>query len=170
MIIELANVPIRRKPIELTFQPDQIDLYADEAVLAGPVAFTGETEKVDERVHVRGTVKAEADVACFRCLEPVRKNLDISFDDVYVGPEEEPDDDEVVLADEDLDVAIAEDGEIDMADVVREQLLLALDDQVLCRDDCRGLCPKCGGNRNLLDCKCIENEIDPRWSALKGLK
>lgn len=170
MIIELANVPIRRKPIDLTFTSADIDLDADDGNLVGPVTFTGETEKVDERVHVRGTVKAEADVACFRCLEPVRTSLNISFDDAFVDEEHEPSEAELALEAEDLDVSIAIDGKIDLAEVAREQLLLALMDQVLCRDDCRGLCPKCGGNRNLLDCKCIENEIDPRWSALKGLK
>ena len=170
MIIELANVPIRRKAIELTFQPDEIELDAEDGVLASPVSFTGETEKVGEHVHIRGRVTADAEVECFRCLEPVRKSLDISFDDVYVGPESEPTDDEIALGDEDLDVAFAENGVIDMIDVVREQLLLALSDQVLCSENCRGLCPKCGGNRNLLDCKCIENEIDPRWSALRDLK
>lgn len=170
MIIELANVPIRRKAIDRTFTPDEIDLDADDAVLAGPITFSGETEKVDDRVHVRGNVSAAAEVACIRCLEPVLKNLDISFDDAYVGEEAEATEDEIALDQEDLDVAIAIDGKIDLAEVVREQLLLALSDQVHCRDDCRGLCPKCGGNRNLLDCKCIENEIDPRWSALRDLK
>jgi uncharacterized protein len=170
MIIELANVPIRPKSIELKFQPNEIDLDPDDAVLAGPVTFAGETEKVHERVHVRGHVAAEAEIACFRCLQPVRRSLDIDFDDVFVGEESGPTEAEIALAIEDLNIAIAEGGTIDLADVAREQLLLALSDQVLCKEDCRGLCPKCGANRNLLDCKCIEKEIDPRWSALRDLK
>ena len=169
MIIELANVPIRRKPAELTFEVGEIDLDLDDARLVGAVNFTGETEKPDERVHVRGTVKADADIACFRCLEPVRKSLEITFDDVFVGEDHEPSEAELALEAEDLDVAIAIGGNIDLAEVVREQLLLTLTDQVLCRDDCRGLCPKCGSNRNLIDCKCIDNEVDPRWAALKDL-
>ncbi|MGH7783338.1 MAG: DUF177 domain-containing protein, partial [Candidatus Binatia bacterium] len=54
-------------------------------------------------------------------------------------------------------------------EVVREQILLDLPDQVFCTENCRGLCPKCGANRNLIDCKCEEDNVDPRWAALNNL-
>jgi uncharacterized protein len=53
---------------------------------------------------------------------------------------------------------------------VREQILLNLPEQVFCKEDCKGLCQKCGANRNLIDCKCDSDETDPRWAALKNLK
>jgi uncharacterized protein len=57
-----------------------------------------------------------------------------------------------------------------LTELVREQILLAVPEQVFCREDCKGLCLKCSANRNLIDCNCEEKEIDPRWAALKNLK
>ncbi len=170
MIIDLADVVARPKAIELTFTPDEIDLDIDGTKLAGDARFQGETERVDDKAHVRGAVNAEVLVDCTRCLVPVARKFEILFDDIFVDPSDEPADTEVILDTDALDESIAIDGKIDLAEVVREQIILALPDQVYCRDDCKGLCPKCGSNRNLIDCRCIEEEIDPRWSALKNLK
>jgi uncharacterized protein len=170
MIIDLANVVPRPKAIEIAFSPNEIDLDVDGTRLTTDVAFRGETERVEGKAHVRGTIGAECTVDCTRCLDPISKVLDISFDDVFIDPVDEPDETEVVLDAEQLDESIAEDGKVDLAEVVREQILLALPDQLFCREDCKGLCPQCGGNRNLIDCKCEENETDPRWSALKDFR
>ncbi|MEP6946190.1 MAG: DUF177 domain-containing protein [Acidobacteriota bacterium] len=170
MIIELANVVIRPKAIKLTLEPGEMELDVDGVELKSAVDLKGETEIVDDKVHVRGTITAETEIACIRCLVPVEYPLDITFDDIFVDPSDAPSDAELALEAEDLDVAVAIDGRIDLAEVIREQILLALPDQLFCTADCKGLCPKCGSNRNLLDCKCIENEIDPRWSALKDFR
>lgn len=170
MIIDLANVVARPKAIELTLSPDELDLDLEGATLVGEVKFSGETEKLNDKAHVRGKIEAEVGVDCTRCLEPVERKFEILFDDVFVDPADAPAEIEVVLGAEELDESIAIDGKINVAEVVREQILLALPDQVFCKEDCKGLCPKCGSNRNLLDCRCIEDEIDPRWSGLKNLK
>lgn len=170
MIIELANVGIRPKVIELDLHPGDIDLDVDGVSLPNTVAFRGETEKVDERVHVRGTIAADVEILCIRCLDPVKRKFDILFDDIFVDSAAEPAETEIALEADDLDVSIAIDGRVNLADVVREQILLTLPGQVFCTEDCKGLCPMCGANRNLIDCKCYENEIDPRWSALKDFR
>jgi uncharacterized protein len=92
---------------------------------------------------------------------------DVEFDDIFVS--EPSSDGEALIEETELDEAYVENGEIDLAEVVREQILLDLPEQVYCSDDCKGLCPKCGSNLNLIDCNCIFSEIDPRWAALKGL-
>ena len=170
MIIELANVGVRPKAINLTLPPNEIELDVDGVVLVDDVEFAGETAKIDEKVHVRGTLAANAEIACIRCLEPVSQKIEIEFDDIFVDADDEPDDDEIVLEGEDLDQSFVLDGKVDLAEVVREQILLELPEQLICREDCKGLCPKCGSNRNLIDCRCYEDEIDPRWSALKDLR
>lgn len=170
MIIELANVGVRPKAITLTLSPDEIELDVDGVVLVDDVEFAGETAKIDEKAHVRGTIAARAEIACIRCLEPVSQKIEIEFDDVFVDAADEPSDDELVLEGEDLDQAFVPDGKIDLTEVVREQILLELPEQLICREDCKGLCPKCGSNRNLIDCRCYEDELDPRWSALKDLR
>ena len=167
MIIDLTSVVARTKTIEIAFSSAQIDLDIDGTNLTSDARFSGETERVGEKAHVRGTVVADVKIDCTRCLEPVERHFEISFDDIFVDPAADTSEIEVVLGEEQLDESIAIDGKIDLAEVVREQIILALPDQVFCSEDCKGLCPKCGSNRNLIDCRCIENEIDPRWSALK---
>jgi len=57
-----------------------------------------------------------------------------------------------------------------LEDVLREQVLLSLPARTLCKPDCKGLCPRCGKNRNLEACTCEEGPSDPRWEALSGLR
>ena len=57
-----------------------------------------------------------------------------------------------------------------LEDVLREQVLLSLPVRTLCKPDCKGLCPRCGQNRNSQDCSCEEGQSDPRWEALSGLR
>ena len=57
-----------------------------------------------------------------------------------------------------------------LEDVLREQVLLSLPVRTLCKPDCKGLCPRCGENRNSQACNCDEGPSDPRWQALAGLR
>jgi len=77
--------------------------------------------------------------------------------------------DEQEVADEDLGVSFYKDETLDLADLMREQFYLALPMKPLCREDCRGLCSVCGGNRNVTACACPEPATASRWAALKGL-
>lgn len=170
MIIDLAKVGSTAKRIDLTFDPAEIDLNGEIVSLSGKVAFNGETQRLDEKAHVRGVINADVSLNCTRCLEPISKHLQIPFDVVFVDASEENTNAEAEVADELLDESLVENGEIDMAEVIREQILLATPEQVFCNPDCKGLCPQCGANLNLIDCKCADDDIDPRWAALKSLK
>ena len=168
MIIDLASVGRNPKPIELAFVPGDIDL--DEGTrLTTNVAFAGDISRDCNKTHVRGRIEAGVETDCFRCLEPVPKTIDVQFQDIFVDGAEEPTVDAIELGEDELDESLITSNEIDMAEVVREQLILATTETVYCKEDCKGLCPKCGGNRNLIDCKCEEKEIDPRWAALRDV-
>jgi uncharacterized protein len=56
-----------------------------------------------------------------------------------------------------------------LEDAVREQVLLALPGRMLCQQDCQGLCPQCGANRNRTNCDCVQPAVDSRWKALADL-
>jgi uncharacterized protein len=75
------------------------------------------------------------------------------------------------ISDEDYDEALLIDElhTLDLHEVIRQGLWLATPMEALCRLDCAGLCPTCGGNRNLGECSCQETAIDPRWAALQAL-
>ena len=56
---------------------------------------------------------------------------------------------------------------LDLGEDTRQFLILAIPQKLLCKDDCSGLCPQCGSNRNKVRCDCTRQEIDPRWEVLK---
>jgi uncharacterized protein len=84
--------------------------------------------------------------------------------DIYDAPET------LELHDEDLALSVFEGNIINIDDLAREQLYLALPSRVLCDENCLGLCSVCGVNKNDVECSCEREEIDPRWAALKDLK
>jgi uncharacterized protein len=170
MLIDLANVTATPKKVEASFKPGEIDLEGESVSLGGNAVFRGETQRVEGKAHIRGTLTADLEAHCSRCLEPVTRHLEIAFDDVFVDASEETAVSETELAERDLDESLVVGGKVDMADVAREQILLAVPEQLYCKDDCKGLCPKCGENRNLIDCSCADDDIDPRWAALKDLR
>lgn len=115
----------------------------------------------DGAIRLRGLMLAEVEQECRRCLEPVRSQLELDLDlrfDPAVGPAEET---------EALYALEPQAAELDLLPALREELLLALPDFALCREECRGLCPRCGANRNEGDCECRTEAIDPRWDALR---
>ncbi len=59
--------------------------------------------------------------------------------------------------------------QIDLDELVREELLLAVPTHLVCQENCKGVCPTCGADRNVTDCRCGEEYVDPRWAGLKKL-
>ncbi len=170
MIVELPTAENSILPFDFEIRADEIDLENEPLELKDSVKVEGEIKKGIVQTDVRGRISAEIALECTRCLEPIEQNLEISFAAAFVTPEHYTQAKEAELNTDDLDVSVFEGDRIDLTELVREQILLNLPEQVFCREDCKGLCEKCGANRNLIDCKCIEIEIDPRWAALKNLK
>jgi uncharacterized protein len=168
MIIDLASAQTTPKPLTADVEGVQIDL-AGEGSVNGAAHFECEIFREGAKTHLRGTVTAEVDVLCTRCAEPLTKQLEIPFEDVFVNASEEPSEKDLEVPISDLDVELVADDQVDLTNIIREQILLNLPEQVLCKEDCKGLCPECGTNLNLKDCDCGDKDIDPRWAALKNL-
>jgi uncharacterized protein len=170
MIIDL--ITLENSPYEFDFElmPEEIDLDGEDAKLKTAARVKGKLTKHIAQTDVEGTIRAELELECTRCLEKIDKNFEIPFEAAFVAPENYTQAKEAELNAGDLDVSILEGNEIDLTELVREQLLLNLPEQVFCREDCKGLCEKCGANRNLINCNCLDEEVDPRWAALKNLK
>ncbi|HMJ09290.1 MAG TPA: DUF177 domain-containing protein [Pyrinomonadaceae bacterium] len=170
MIIELSSIDIGTHPFEITVPASELDLDLDGVKLTGTVEANGEVVKSIAQTDVRGHIAADAEIDCVRCLQPVKRDLAIDFEVSFVDPEHFSVDKEKEVTAGDLEKDVLFEPLIDLKDLVREQIVLDVPAQVFCRDDCKGLCQKCGANLNLIDCNCSESEIDPRWSALKNLK
>ena len=170
MIIDLITLPKSPFPFAFSFAPDEIDLDSENAKLKNTVETKGELTKGIVQTDVRGEIITNAEVECSRCLQPSELELKIRFEAAYVAAENYTEAKEAELREHDLDVSIFSGDKIEIKELVREQILLNLPEQVFCREDCKGLCEKCGANRNLIDCNCIEKQIDPRWQGLREIK
>lgn len=115
-------------------------------------------ENVVEGVLVSGTLSATMTMRCARCLKDFVEPVDVEVHELF-SPSPDPDGDEYEIAPE---------GELDPEPMVRDALGLEMPFAPLCRPDCKGLCERCGGDRNMGECNCKE-EIDPRWAPLQQL-
>jgi uncharacterized protein len=149
--------------------PDALPAEEDYRLLA-PVRLNGTVSRSRAAVGIAGEASTKLELACSRCLERYPLDVTAHFDLTYRPSGERPDGgDEVEVADEDIDTAYYDEGRIDLAELVHEQLYLALPMKPLCKDDCQGLCPVCGVNRNTAPCSCETRWIDPRLAGLKAL-
>ena len=141
---------------------------------AGRVRAEIHVTPIGERWSVTGKVEARFPFLCDLCGDPFRDVIEGEFNLMVmtrgmrgVNAEEQ---DGMEDADEDLLFLQTGSQEIDLTQKVQEILLLNLPIQLRCHDECAGLCPNCGANRNRGPCRCEEQAVDPRWSALQDLK
>ncbi|MEO7672525.1 MAG: DUF177 domain-containing protein [Pyrinomonadaceae bacterium] len=170
MIVDLAKLEGSNNKFEFSISAGDLDLETDTVSLKSDIAVFGEITKTIPKTELSGNVSVVTEIDCTRCLTPIEVPLAFSFEAGYVPSEVLLQESEAELGNEDLDVDALDADQLDMREVVREQILLNLPDQIFCREDCKGLCQKCGGNLNLIDCSCNETETDPRWAALQNLK
>jgi uncharacterized protein len=175
LLIEIARIPPEGLRLDETLEPAGVHLEGDDEIALEGGRLRCHVEIVDgSTVHVRGDLAGRVTVECGRCLDRYPVAVDQKMDLFYLPrladrPEDE--EEEVELDDHDVVVGFYEDEKLDLGEVVREQLFLALPLKRLCREDCRGLCPTCGRNRNTDDCACPapEEPVDPRLEPLRKL-
>ncbi|HET9531182.1 MAG TPA: DUF177 domain-containing protein [Blastocatellia bacterium] len=146
-------------------------LEGDESRLVGRPVLDLKATRQGDRVKLVGSVKAAVEIECDRCLTSLSVPVDQSFDLVYVPPNRpQGASDEKELGEDDLSVSFYQGQTIDLDELLREQVELALPMARLCSEQCKGLCPQCRANLNERQCQCTVEETDPRWAALKDLK
>lgn len=136
-----------------------------------PIRYDIRLARTDANVSVKGSVQTVVRSTCSRCLEPfdLSINSDFSFSltpsAAYRGPHEKE-----LLPDE-LELDFYEGDAIDVGKIIVNQIILSLPIKPLCRENCQGLCPNCGINKNQETCTCSADQpVDPRMAALKKLK
>ena len=143
-------------------------LAGEEGSLIGRSELSLRATRADDKVELTGSVSALVGFECDRCLTPLSVPVEQSFDLLYVPPLGTGDEHE--LGEKDLSIGFYQGGVIDVDDLVREQIELALPMARLCSEECRGLCPECGANLNDGKCACDVEQVEMRWAALKELK
>lgn len=159
----------REKAIDETLSIGAVDIDLATVRMASPISLEGQVVKTSGVVALTGRLTGIVEIDCDRCLESVQRPLDIDLDLEFVPNRQGGDETNLELHLDDMKRDELDGSEINLADIAREQILLDLPQQFFCKDDCRGLCEKCGTNLNLKECDCEDDEIDPRWAALKNL-
>jgi len=156
-VSDLLHHPAARRHERVEIPGCELGGSAGARLSSAPLVVEVWLERIPHGLVVHGNVTAEYESECSRCLKPVRAHLDTPirelFERDFIDGETYP----------------LEGEEVDLELPVRDTVLLDLPAAPLCREDCAGLCPMCGVDRNEADCECDPNPPDPRWDALRAL-
>jgi uncharacterized protein len=169
MRIELVNLEHGRADFAHVYQPEELGSFDERVRLVAPVKVEGKVRLARPEVFVNGHFETRAQVECDRCLKQVELPVDADFDLQYITGAEYESSATAELTEEVMSVSVFDGDVIDVDEIVKEQILLAVPTRMLCQPDCKGICPVCGIDNNLSDCECETKEVDPRWAALKNL-
>jgi len=170
MLLDLSQFRGSTDHVERRFTPDSLPFPDEDFRLRGPVEFAADIRKDADKVRLVGRVQATLEADCSRCLEPFPIAVDAPFDLLFLPAAANTGAGDREVEDDDLGVSFYRNDVIDLRDVLREQFYLALPMKPLCQEDCRGLCPVCGVNRNRETCACNTSWVDPRMDALRKFK
>lgn len=169
MLLSVREMEVRKLEFDTGFHPGEIEFIDNKLRQRTDLRVRGSAELVasTEEIRVQGRIEGSFEAECDRCLEPAVFPIDTGFDLIYrpVSPETAHTEREIDPAE--AGIGYWEGGGIELEDVVREQVLLTLPLQWVCREDCKGICPVCGQNRNTTACSCKAVPVDDRWSALR---
>lgn len=172
MLLDLSRLRgverLARKYEASAFAHDRLD--REDFRLVAPVELTGEVRKDAQKVRLTGHIVTTLECDCSRCLEPFAVPVDAAIDVLLLPAKANTGAAEQEVAEDDLGVSYYQDDTVDLGELMREQFFLALPMKPLCREDCQGLCPVCGINRNRETCACVSTWVDPRMEALRRLK
>lgn len=149
--------PGQSYPIVHEFNIPEMEVL-DETIWFEGVRLDGEYIGTGESVRIEGAVSCKVHAHCAKCLEPVEQELTAKVGEVFTKTPDESDPDQYPL-----------DGTaVELDELVRDALLLALPLRFLCKIDCKGLCPECGQPLNHRRCTCQEGRQSP-FSALRSM-
>jgi len=170
---------LEEKPLDFReeFRPQALDL-GSEVEQQTPLRTSGHAELVEEHegrrviqdIRVVGSFATRIAVKCARCLEPVASELQGSFDLLYRPRGIERRGPESSISEAETEIGFYSGEGLLLENVLEEQVLLAVPLKALCREDCKGLCPGCGCNRNRESCDCAPATGDERWAALGKIR
>lgn len=156
---DLVGHPGAARSVRLEGTLDDLGTELARVSATEPIAGDLLLESLVEGLLVSGTVTGVVSLRCARCLKDFDQSLSVQLQEMFVpAPDEEGD-----------DYRLDPDGQIDPEQMVRDVVGVELPFSPLCRPDCQGLCPVCGGDRNLGECPGDHPSVDPRWAELDTL-
>jgi len=172
VFFSVKELEIKKARFEAAFSPGEIDFSGDRLEQVTPLEAEGSAELLPHtlgEIRIQGHLHVRMRCECDRCLEAAEFPIEGNFDLFYRPELREGYEEEVAIDEGESEIAFYAGGGIELKDVLREHVLLSMPMQRTCREDCHGICPICGQNRNLVNCGCEPKPVDDRWAALKNL-
>lgn len=168
-IVYISQIPEDGLTLNVSIEPDALTGDDVGVVISEPVRFKGMVRPVSGRYILSGRLNTTIRLTCDRCLVEYDKNIEQDIM-VHFSVRKSVDEPlEAVVSEEEGDLDDIIDDRIDIAAVLREQIVLQIPMKALCSETCKGLCSRCGANLNEKDCGCDRTSIDPRLIKLKDL-
>jgi uncharacterized protein len=178
MFIEIKELELNPIDFREEFRPGVIDFGPDlrprtSLLVSGRAQLVEERHGKHERIkdiRITGDLATALELDCARCLEPAVQKVTRKFDLLYRPLGSDSGRAELSVTAAEAEIGYYQGEGLMLEDAVREQVLLDLPLKVMCREDCKGLCPHCGTNLNVGLCSCAEPVEDRRWAALKDIR
>ncbi|WP_168735551.1 YceD family protein [Cohnella fermenti] len=171
MLLNVQDLVSRRAQITLKESVDVTEAYRDvrDVKPLGPLTAELTAAYSGGLIDVSGTLDCKLQFQCSRCLDPIEEAWRVPFHAIFkVVSKERLDKDRLDEEDsEDEDILSIKDEPLELLPYIEEELMLSMPLAPICKDDCKGLCPECGQNRNAKECGCDREKTDLRFDALK---
>lgn len=151
--------------LPLACDPDDTTSFLYGVGFPSPMKVSGEITNTAGYMRMTLSMSVDYQAECARCLSPVCGCFTLDLEKTVAPRDVLGDIDEDKLD----DYAIIEDGFLDMDETILEQIEMEFPIRFLCKEDCRGLCERCGKNLNEGECDCKSKDIDPRLEPLRAL-
>lgn len=155
---QLFEVVDEREKVEYDLDLRDYELFNGKPFIT-PVAVRGLLKNVAGIVTLNYSVQFTMGLSCDRCLKEFEQDFSECFEHILVNH----------LESDSEDYILVEDMLLDLDELVVSDVLLSMPSKILCSEDCKGICPKCGKDLNQGDCGCAEPKGDPRFDVLKQL-
>ena len=162
MIIKFSDLLAkgsRNKEIKLSFEFQPVKFEGEEIIAVSMVVVNGQVNSKDEVLELKAHVKTNLELTCSRCLDTFIYPIDIDIEERFTN---NPD-----L--EDGGIMFVDGDTINITEVIENCIISTLPIKRLCKEDCKGLCPECGVNKNVENCNCIDYDVDIRLAKLREL-
>lgn len=157
-VSKLLKKEIAKENIDVTIESTQFEHGGEIIRFLAPIHFKGSVTSVENTLVLEGLFDTKIELSCSRCLENIKKDVEVKVRETFTANEADKDGFDIFI----------EDNIIDIMEIIENNIITILPVKKLCKEDCKGLCPKCGTNLNYNKCNCDKDDnIDPRMAKLK---
>ncbi len=170
MFIDINKIGRERVTFDRVLAVPDLEGAPHEKIVVTRARLAGEAVRGSRGVDVEARLEAEVRLGCSRCAEPFEIPIQADFFLTLVPDATEFGAGETKVEPGDASLFYVQEGKADLVSIAAEQIYLNLPLKPVCKDDCKGLCPQCGANRNWTSCSCAGEEPDPRLAPLLQFK